>query len=658
EGGPIPHQKEVSGRWSPDGAVKWLRFEALVDSGKGCFFEVTPAEDGSTPRESVQVQETGEKIFLATGDVRYVLSKGNSPIEEIQLGEKIIATSNGARGLFVVDQNGRAGSASAEGESMTIESRGPVAASVRFEGFYRDRAGDPMARHITRVELWAGRHEARVTHTLVLSNDSNKVWFKDVGWELAVPAAAEPGAIFGASRADLDDVARVPLTDRAQSAYMFQDDHYYYAHNKNHFTIRSVKGQSGSEIKSGEECGDWAGLSGRTHGLAFNCAESARQHPKEFEVFPDRIVLHLFSNRSGVELDFRPPTLIKKWNLTDWLDSTLPKRFRYDQENKKTAKIRSNAQGWSKTHEMLVMPLGPNPETHEIARLSRLQREPLYATADPNWVYKTRALGRLHPRDREHYPEVEKMVDDLIDSFFRIRREWGEYGFVDYPGFAPHAGGNLAGSRPKPKRNYMSYSLPHGAWLLYARGADRIVRDYASSLTRMRNDSLMIHWDGQDKTRGYFINCGSDQSDGSASMDLPFYWGIGRCYSFCPNITMVNDLTWGWYLTGDRRMKDCLGQYVDALKKYWTMKETKRTWRITWNFGRLMNLYDYCWDPLIGAMADLTADAIYEPESSFGITSNTRVKAYTTSYKIWIDLRDLIMAGRITGQERYQALAS
>ena len=33
--------------------------------------------------------------------------------------------------------------------------------------------------------------DLRVTHTLVLTEDTNKVWFKDLGWELAV----EPGAV-------------------------------------------------------------------------------------------------------------------------------------------------------------------------------------------------------------------------------------------------------------------------------------------------------------------------------------------------------------------------------------------------------------------------------------------------------------------------------
>ena len=654
DGKEIAHQKEVSGRWAPDGAVKWLRFEALVSSDKGCYLEVAAATEKAKPTNPVRVSEADGKAILETGDVQYVLARGPSPIEEIRLTGRTVATALGTRGLYVIDQKGRLGIASEDGETMIVESRGPVAACVRFEGFYRDGDGTSLARHITRVECWAGRREAKVTHTLVMCNDTNEVWLKDIGWELSVAPGAQPGALFGAAREPWDETERVPLTGGVRSAYMIQDDHYYYAHRENHFAIKDGE----REVRSGEECGDWAALVGASGGLALNCAELARQHPKEFEVFPDRIVLRLFSNRGGDELDFRAATLVKKWNLTDWLDHTLPKRFRDNQENETTAKLHSNALGWSKTHDLLVMPLGPDPDVAALAKLSRLQREPVHAGADPNWLYQTRALGRLHPRDREHFPEIEKMLDDMIAAFLKIRAEWGEYGFMDFPGFAPHAAGNKAKSRPTPKRNFISYALPHGAWLLYARDGDRVVRDYAAGLTRMRNDSLMIHWDGPDKIRGYYANCGSDHSDGSAHMDLPFYWGTGRSYSFCPNVTMVNDLTWCWYLTGDRRMRDCLDQYVDALKKHWTPQETKRAWRITWNFGRLVHLYDYSWDPLIAGMADLTADAIYDPECSFGITSDTRIKSYTTTYKIWIDLRDIIMAWRIFGQERFHALAT
>ena len=85
-------------------------------------------------------------------------------------------------------------SASADDETLTVEARGPIAACVRLEGFYRTEDGVPLARHITRVEAFSGQAAANVTHTLVVSNDTNEVWFREIGWEFAVEAGWPKGS--------------------------------------------------------------------------------------------------------------------------------------------------------------------------------------------------------------------------------------------------------------------------------------------------------------------------------------------------------------------------------------------------------------------------------------------------------------------------------
>ena len=102
----------------------------------------------------------------------------------------------------MVDQNGRVASASADEETMEVEAKGPVAACVRFEGYYRTEKGEPLARHITRVETFAGQPVAKITHTLVLCKSTTNLWFKDIGWEFAVAPGANPKAFFGVSRSD------------------------------------------------------------------------------------------------------------------------------------------------------------------------------------------------------------------------------------------------------------------------------------------------------------------------------------------------------------------------------------------------------------------------------------------------------------------------
>ncbi|MBM4086869.1 MAG: hypothetical protein FJ272_18935, partial [Planctomycetes bacterium] len=145
QGREIPCQTEVTARWAVDGAIQWVRMDALVSSQDGCLVEVAASGPGSSLVPSVRVAEEAGKVTVATGVARYVVGKGASPIQEVWLGKSLVASSAGTRGLYVLDQTARLASASAEGETMEIEATGPVAACVRFEGFYRTAQDEPLA---------------------------------------------------------------------------------------------------------------------------------------------------------------------------------------------------------------------------------------------------------------------------------------------------------------------------------------------------------------------------------------------------------------------------------------------------------------------------------------------------------------------------------
>lgn len=375
DGKPIPCQTETTGLWAREGSAKWVRFDALVSSEKGCFVEVLDGAEHARPATPLSVSEEGDAIVIETGASRYVLGKGTSPIREAHRKGRLVASNSGTRGLYVIDQRGRVASASAEGETMRIEVRGPVAACVRFEGPYRTADGETLARHITRVECSAGIASARITHTLVLTNDTYEVWFKDVGWELSVTPGDDAVAAFAASRSDWQKVTSRPLRD-ARAIYMLQDRHYCFAHGKNHFAIAAV-GADGQEevVAEGEECGDWALLLGGTGGLAMGCREAARQHPTEFEVRQDRMALHLFSGRAGDELDFRPATLVRKWDLETWQSKATWKSGQIKDLAKKAAEYQVNAIGWAKTHELCFLPLLPDDSIQGVARTMKLHSD-------------------------------------------------------------------------------------------------------------------------------------------------------------------------------------------------------------------------------------------------------------------------------------------
>ena len=643
----LPAQKEVVATWTPEGAVKWVRFDALVSAKDGCAVEVAAEGVRAAPQTPVRVARQDGKVVVETGVARYVLAKGISPIEEIWLGGKRIATAAGTRGLYVIDQRDRAASASADGETMEIEASGPVAACVRFEGFYRTSEGEQIARHVTRIEAFAGQPIANITHTLVLTNDTNKVWLKDVGWELAVDAGTGPEATFALSRPDWQKSLGLPL-DGAQTTHMLQDQHYRFRQGKNHFLVAAGTGGKYETKAEGEECGDWAALAGAMGGVVLSCREAARQHPKEFEVGRRHIVLHLFSNRTGEELDFRTESLIKRWDLRGWYSRVLgAKPAKVEEYLAKVTAYQSNAIGWAKTHQIMIAPLPPRADPLHVARMCRLHSRPVHAVADPSWICSTKAIAAIHPRDPERFPVHEKVIERNVEREIAALENWGDLGFVDYFAGPHYQTGNT-------RRYGLTYTLRGDLWLAYVRSGDRKIREFIGASDRSYIDNYFSHWDGEGRIRGLLHAAGGDSWQGYGKGALPFYWE-GEARMETSSTTNLNNFIWLYYLTGYRRAKDHLLEYADGIKRFWTPARAGQAWRSLMVMRCLIQAYGFTWDRELKAMADSTTDQFADAEGEILLSKNRPYRSST--YKTGVDVRALLDAWEIAGSKRYHGLA-
>ena len=639
-----PCQKEVVALWAPEGAVKWVRFDAIVSAGEGCFVEVREPRAAKT---QLVVEERGDEVVISTGPARFVLAKGASPIREVWLAGRSVAVSEGARGLYVVDQRGRVASASAHGETMTVEARGPVAACVRFEGDYRCADGTRLARHITRVEAFAGEPFAKITHTLVLTEDTNEVWFKDIGWELTVDAGAGAHAAFGLSRDKAEESKSVALPEGA-CAYMIQDEHLFFDHGRNHFAVAMEDGGKRQVLHEGEECGDWFALVGDRGGLLAACRDAARQHPKEFDARAGKLVLHLFSSRGGEELDFRTETLVKRWDLVAWYKKRIgennPKVGEYVE---RVRQYDSNAAGWAKTHELLFCPVASNAELPQAVRYSALHSRPTYAITDPAWICSTEAMGAIHPRDPERFPILERVIDRAIAQEIAALDRWGDFGFVDYYAGPHYQTGN-------PRRYLLTYTLRGDLWLCYARSGDRRIREFIATCDRSYMDNRFAHWGAAGRVRGLLHSAGGESWEGYGKDALPFYWeGVPRLET--SSTTNLHNFIWLYYLTGYRRAKDVVLEYADGVKRYWTPKRADETWRQLMAMRLLVQAYGFTWDPELLAMADVTTDTFVDADGEVGLTKNRPYQSST--YKTQVDVAALLDAWEITGDPRYYELS-
>lgn len=81
-------------------------FDALLSSNEQYHIEICAVAEAppSHPTPLSLAQRDG-KIIVDTGVARYILGRGNSPIKEIQLAGKRIASGEDARGLYVIDQD-------------------------------------------------------------------------------------------------------------------------------------------------------------------------------------------------------------------------------------------------------------------------------------------------------------------------------------------------------------------------------------------------------------------------------------------------------------------------------------------------------------------------------------------------------------------------
>ncbi len=648
----VPAQFEVAGRWAPDGAIQWLRVDALPVPRDGLFVTNDPPLPPASEMAVLTLEERGDRLHIDTGTAVYELGTGSSPIVGIWQGEQQVVASAGARGLYLIDQRGRLAVASADEQEMTIESRGPVAACVRFEGYYRTAEGEPVARHITRVELFAGRSEAKVWHTLVLSRDTNEVWFRDIGWEFSVMPGASPEAVLGVEWGDSDAALSQELSGEVSRAFSVQAEHLRFGGGNNRFyaATESPDGDV-TVLLEGEEMGDWAALRGDAGGFFAAVRDAALQHPKEFEVTPDTLTIRLFSNRAGEELDFRAATLADKWHLPETFgdgdDAVLVRE--------QVAAIESNAIGWAKTHELMLAPMAAGEGTATAAEWAVLNSHKVYAHVDPWWIYLTDAMGPLYPKDAEVHPEVEAIVDQVAEVFSEHLRGTAFFGFVDYnagPSFTPRGS---RGDLVRERRFLGTYQLRQELWGLSARSAERDVRAFTEQTTRAWADNKLAHWWGPGKTRGLYME-GSNESPPLPHLgtgDLPFYWQDGTVFNQQDG-TNLNQVIHDYYLTGNRRAGDIVEQFAAGIIEAWSPLSITSRKRKTESFWAMLQAYSVTHNPELRIIAEVTASYVYDPEGRTALTSSKELGA---TYKARTSVRALIDGWTVFGTPPYFDMA-
>jgi len=230
---------------------------------------------------------------------------------------------------------------------------------------------------------------------------------------------------------------------------------------------------------------------------------------------------------------------------------------------------------------------------------------------------------------------------------------FGEYGFIYYGG-GPHIGYTGKDRRfPIMKRWKSIYCVREAAFLMYARSADRRIREFVFTSNRGFMDQYMIHHRDKQKVKGAFVAThGGDALAGDNPSCLPFPWQGGSTLSIATT-THLDPLLWMYHLAGDRRARDVVESYGEAVKAL-LRPHVMRKGRPLQILKAIAQTYGLTWDPQLREAAEALGDHLYLPGATTDVTDEKPAGVF---YKLTSDLPGLIQAWQLLGSQRYYDMA-
>jgi hypothetical protein len=474
-----------------------------------------------------------------------------------------------------------------------------------------------------------------------------------MGWEFSSNPTTPTSvtALFNVTSSNLETVTQIPLTSSA-TASILQDIYPTFGKTTTqpHFSIY----ENGTEVASfpTASVGEWFGYKSDNNGLIWGIQDTARQAPKEIVVSRDKLNLMLFSPNGGDEIDFRNSTLYDRWNLS----AKLP----YNGVTSASfATTPSDAYGWSKTTNLLLLPIDSTPTTNLIAAEANKLRNPDYGFVDANWMYQSDVMGPLYPYDSASFSLAEGVLDGTISLYTGSVPGNGYNTFFDYytgPAYFYN------------DRYRLTYTLLHDAWLLTARNANRNetirrqVRKFAENATRTFRDSYVCHLDepvgtSNRKFKGIFI-----AASGPAA-DFPMYWESEPAFNLATTTSLMKFI-WDYQISGNRRSKDVVIDYGEGFKN--NFDYTNRYFRTLPNLKTIAHAYQFTGDydlllateKLKNSYSSITNQSgplVYDVDGALLLS---KIKAYdSTTYKTNTDVGSIIEAWKVTGSDIFKQMA-
>jgi hypothetical protein len=440
-----PLQTRSLDRW-PDGSVRWLLVDALVDHAgtpQPVVYRLQPEREAARPTgPSVSVTERADAIAIETG----VLS-----ITAVRTGRHVFGgvrqasadLVNAARTGLVIE--GTDGPFDVMFDHCELEDGGPVRATVAWRG--TARSASRLINVTLRLHVYAGasfvRMEATVHNPAAARHpggywelgERSSVLLRDVSFVVAAPAPAEPAEVACSAEVGL------PFEQCGSTLALYQASSggENWA-SKNHvdrdgvvpLPFRGYRLTSSHGTREGQRASPIAARIGDQSRLTVAVPAFWQNFPKVLAASTDGIAVHLFPRQHGALHELQP--------------------------------------GEQKTHAWYVDFVGADGD-----RTLAWTRTPLFAHLRPEDYCASGAIPYLLPLAQEPHPAYAALVAGALgdDGFERKREQIDEYGWRHYGDmYADHERVYYKGVPPVHSHYNNQYDALAGLGRQFVRSAD------------------------------------------------------------------------------------------------------------------------------------------------------------------------------------------
>lgn len=561
QGREIPLQAACTSKHA-DGSVRWLLLDFQADipaAGRTLTLSHGPQVKRMPAPTPLRITETPEAFGIGTGPLQVAISRTRcNGLEPLPGGKFPYWAAGHDGGAYFVADDGQVFRACLDSKpQVEIESQGPLRTVITTRGWYANTAGDRKCQFIIRYHFFAGQPHVKVMYTWLMTEDSRKLRFRDIGFSL--PLRSRQAGLW---MEDGSVKTGAVSADNPQSLVQYDFDR--------------------SKLNGQEAAAQTLGLvtAGGPQGVCALALRDFRQlFPKEFTVTPDRLTFHVWPAHGVTD----PNRKIEDANLQyiwyahegEVLDFQAPEAYYSHQEGLSENEYRylrssanANGMGMAKTHEMWIT-LTPSSAVDDPAQsvMARALADPPSCLADPAAMCASGVFGAMQPYSPEQFPSYEKLISENFDAEQRMQaftRDYGMWNFGD-----SHTSWDMAKRRwNEAYRTWRNthHGAPRVPWLLYVRSGDPKYLRYAIRNTRHIMDIDYCHYSTPEFEA-------LDYPRGKLKGALNDYKGIVHWHSG-NRLTDYNSMTdyalWYYHMTGDRWGFEVAQDWAEAVKAKFT----------------------------------------------------------------------------------------